>query len=278
MLISKTICHQGLVREKNEDSYISNQDDNIWLVADGVGGNESGEFASQLAVQTVERKLRQGKSLISAIQDANNAILSAVMQQADLKGMATTIIGAKFEQHAYQLAWVGDSRAYLIRPNEDIKRITYDHNVAQELFDSGEISEQEMLTHDGQHELTQAIGQMSLLDIPALKGQLSNGSILLLCTDGLSGVLSENEIFGFVSASESLDGIAENLLDKVLTAGAPDNITFTLIQAHIEDSSNTQTVSNDIRINRPNMLNQAPITWFILSFVLIILLITLFIG
>lgn len=283
MLVSKTVCHPGLVRDLNEDSYISNSDEGVWLVADGVGGNTGGEFASQLAVQVVERKLRQNLPFLEAIEEANESILSAVSNQTELEGMATTIIGVKILQNNFELAWVGDSRAYLIDPKKGIQRLSSDHNVAFELYEHGEISEAEMLSHQGQHELTQALGQESQLSIPVLNGRLGAGCFLMLCTDGLSGVVSEDFIFQTICGAKHLDQAAENLLSEVLEAGAPDNVTFTLIH-HPQRLTNEDEESAAFKPDAPQEVRQVPfknraiMTWIVLLVVFVTLLLTFYLD
>lgn len=229
MLKSTSVCHQGLVRERNEDSVVANESLGLWVVADGVGGNAHGDVASQLVVQTIERRIRQGKSLRESVEDANSALISAARSQQELEGMASTVVVSLFHGHQFELAWVGDSRAYLI-DSEGLSQLSTDHNLANELLQQGIISEGESRTHAGQHELTQAMGQMNLEKIPKVLGELHEGDILLLCTDGLSGPLEESTIFQTVCDSPSLDEAGETLLDLVLEAGAPDNVSFSLIQ------------------------------------------------
>jgi PPM family protein phosphatase len=230
MLESKSIKHQGIVRERNEDSYINNESLGLWVVADGVGGNGHGDVASQIATQAVERKVRQGSELSQAILDANTAIIEAVKEQESLAGMATTLVACRFDAyHQFQLAWVGDSRAYLI-DRSGISQISSDHNVANTLFEEGAITGDEVQAHPGQHELTQALGLLSLDKVPMSLGELHDEDYLLLCTDGLSGVLSDQEIYRIITQSQSIDLACERLLQDVLERGAPDNVTFTLIQ------------------------------------------------
>tara|TARA_R110002167_G_scaffold25824_9_gene89239 strand:- start:2383 stop:3231 length:849 start_codon:yes stop_codon:yes gene_type:complete len=281
MLISNTICHQGLVRHHNEDSYVSNVDESVWLVADGVGGNVCGHIASQLSVQTVERKLRQGSSLLSAIMEANQAVLSAASQQSDLKGMATTIVAAKFSHNRYELAWVGDSRAYLI-DSENIYLLSSDHNVANELYQEGKITRNEWQYHPGQHELTLALGLGVLADIPLKVGALEKGSILLLCSDGLSGVLSDELIYKTVRSGLSLEAASQSLLELVLSSGAPDNVTITLIQCIAEpESSQCETrypLSEVKKVKRKfKVKNKAPLTWSVLFVVMLIMVLLFFV-
>jgi len=230
MLESKSISHQGIVRERNEDSYINNEGLGLWVVADGVGGSVHGDIASQLACQTLERKVRQGSELSQAIIDADSAIEAAVDGDESLFGMATTIVACRFDAyHQFQLAWVGDSRAYLL-DQAGICQISSDHNHANDLFISGLITAEEVQAHSGQHELTQALGQMTLSKVPMSLGELHDKDYLLLCTDGLSGVITEQEIYQIVTESGSIAEASDNLLARVLEEGAPDNVTFSLIQ------------------------------------------------
>lgn len=279
MLISHTVCHQGLVREQNEDSYFSNADEGLWVIADGVGGNVGGHIASQLSVQTVERKLRQGSSLSSAIMSANQLVISTALQQPELKGMATTIVAVKFLDNCYELAWVGDSRAYLI-DSEQLCLLSSDHNVANELYVDGQITLQELQSHPGQHELTQALGQADLMGASLKSGCLSHGSIMLLCSDGLSGVLSDELIYELIKHESSLESASQVLLKYVLKAGAPDNVSISLIQyvnQNLETSE--KAVLNDNKTkNKRKSKNKASLTWGILVVVTLIMVFLLFLG
>lgn len=229
MLESQSVCHQGGVRKQNEDSYVVNESLGLWLVADGVGGNGHGDVASQLATQTIERGVRQGKTIASAIADANLAISEAIASDGSLSNMATTIVSCRFDHQYFELAWVGDSRAYLIDAS-GIHQLSRDHNYAELLVEQGELTPQEASRHPGQHELTQALGQMSLEKIPIILGELHHGDYLLLCTDGLSGVLTDQQVYRSICQSSSVAEACDDLLQQVLDAGAPDNVTLSLIR------------------------------------------------
>ena len=281
MLKSKTVCHQGLVREQNEDNYVSNLNESFWVVADGVGGNAGGSIASQLAVQSVERHLRQTRNLVDAIVYANDAISTMATKQPELYGMATTIMVAQFNDSDFELSWVGDSRAYIIDDNS-IRQLSSDHNFANELFLQGDISEKEVATHAGQHELTQALGQLSLPDIPVIQGTLNEGSSLLLCTDGLSGVLTDSEILNVFDSYASLEEISSTLLTKVLAAGAPDNITFTIV-SHDSVSSKVEKITLNStgakrEKNRLNAIPKPPMTVAVLFIVVLVMIIMFYAG
>jgi protein phosphatase len=291
MLISATMCHPGLAREQNEDSYVSNEQAQLWLVADGVGGHQGGQVASQLAVQTVDRRYRQGTSLQDAVMAANLAIREIASQQNELVGMASTLVGVCFKGVEYELVWLGDSRAYLIDAGL-IQQLSTDHNVANDLYQKGEIQAEEVFDHPGQHELTQALGQCSLQSVPHFEGRLQPGQCLLLCTDGLSGVLTEQEI-GYIvspifSEHASLKQVADALLQRVLAEGAPDNVCFTLIQRQQAIQQHTQArealsvldsaCDTAVSAGKIKTVNLLPFTWMILAVVVAIMCLILFIG
>ncbi len=236
MLESAVICDPGRVRESNEDSVLEQKQLGIWAVADGVGGNGHGDVASQLALQTIERRIRQGQNLLEAVEAANQSILEAIEQNPEFAGMATTLVVSRFEDMHFELAWVGDSRAYFV-DSEGISQITADHNVANRLFDSGQIKAEEVASHPGQHELTQALGQMSLPQIPKSLGELHDGDYLLLCSDGLCGVVDDEAMYQAVMASKEPDKAVAQLLELALEAGGPDNISIALIRYHSQETS-----------------------------------------
>lgn len=234
MLDCKSLTHRGLVREHNEDSYAEDLAHGLWVVADGVGGNGHGEIASQMAVQSIERQLRQGAPVDDAIEKANDVLTEVIEQNPEYTHMATTVVACKFEAGHYELSWVGDSRAYLIN-SAGIEQLTSDHNMANALVEQGALSREQGESHKGQHELTQALGQLSLDRLPKNIGELHDGDYLLLCTDGLSGVVEEGVIRELVLNSPTLEEAVDQLLEKVLAAGAPDNVTYSLIRYQQDD-------------------------------------------
>lgn len=228
MIESVSISHQGLVRHQNEDSVVDDASLGLWIVADGVGGNGCGEVASQIATQTVQRRVRQGEALVPAILAANAAIVATAQQKIEYRNMATTVVACHVHGSAYELAWVGDSRVYLLDAQQ-ITQLTTDHNVAGELLAQGVLSREEALHHPGQHELTLALGHLAAKTPSVSVGELHHGEYLLLCTDGLSGVLPEADIHQIVLAASSLSQAAQDLLDAVLARGAPDNVSLVLL-------------------------------------------------
>jgi PPM family protein phosphatase len=228
MIKSASLSHQGLVRHQNEDSIVDDAPLGLWVVADGVGGNGCGEVASQIATQILQRKVRQGEHLVEAALLANRAIVEAAQQKIEYRHMATTVVACHVHGSAYEIAWVGDSRAYLLDARQ-ISQLTTDHNVAGELLAQGALRSEEASHHAGQHELTLALGHLGTKKPSVSVGELHHGEYLLLCTDGLTGVMTDAEIHQIVLASSSLQQATQHLLDAVLARGAPDNVSIVLL-------------------------------------------------
>lgn len=230
MLESKVVSHIGCVRECNEDAVFSDPERSLWLLADGVGGHGNGQLASSLAVQAIERKLRQGLGLQAALRGADEAILQAVTDDETLQGMATTIVACRLEAgldcYSFELTWVGDSRAYII-DEQGITQLSHDH------------------VHSDGKALSQALGYLDLAELPLLRGTLRAGQTLLLCTDGLTAVHSDQDLLGSAQEASTVEALSAQLLAKALAKGAPDNLSFALIRA------NTAAVSPQSRARKP---------------------------
>lgn len=231
MFKSSAKTHIGHIRSCNEDSLIENPDLGLWVVADGVGGNAHGDFASQVVSQTIERKVRLGSSLSHAIEDAHLTVIKLGQDKPDVSGMASTVVAVHFKGTHYKICWVGDSRAYLINKEEGIRQLTIDHNQAQQLVESGEISVSEAREHPSQHVLMHAVGiNDEGWKVDQVEGELFAGERLLLCSDGLTGELDDNDILATFEADKPLNTIVETLLEKALSNGGSDNITMTLVE------------------------------------------------
>lgn len=229
MFKTSTKTHIGHVRTCNEDSFVANEELGLWLVADGVGGNGFGDFASQVVSQTVERKLRLGSTLKESIVDAHKTIIKLGENKSEVSGMASTVVAVQFKGEHFVVCWVGDSRAYLVNDIE-IEQLTTDHNQAQYLFEQGEISANEVRTHPSQHVLMHAVGiedEYWLVD--QIEGKLAAGYTLLLCSDGLTGELADDEIFASFKKEQDLECVASDLIEKALKRGGSDNITVALV-------------------------------------------------
>lgn len=212
MYESFSLSDQGSYREKNEDTVFACPDLKLWLLADGVGGHGNGNVASQLAVQTIERSVRSGASLQQAVREADQAILSAVDQNPEMQGMATTIVACRIEETEFELTWVGDSRAYLFDGHQ-LQQLTVDHSLSEE-----------------GNELTQALGCLSLDELPVCKGFLKTGDTLLLCSDGLSSVLSTEALQSLLSSDQDIASLGHALIDTALANDTKDNVSVVLLR------------------------------------------------
>lgn len=221
--------HTGRVRSSNEDSYIALPELGLWLVADGMGGQEAGEVASAIAVQTICKAIRQQATLTQAIEQAHLAIREASPGLGGA-GMGTTVVALLTRDNDYEIAWVGDSRAYLWDLRQ-LKRLTRDHSMVQELVDAGAISAQEAEHHPQRNIITQSVGVAadSGPKIELIKGSWSPGHTILLCSDGLSGELSDAAINAILADTISVQDGMRQLLLAALKRGGHDNITLLLV-------------------------------------------------
>lgn len=218
----------GRVRNNNEDSYIARPELGLWLVADGMGGQQSGEVASAIAVNTVSKAIAGKATLTKAIEMAHQAICNA--KESGSQGMGTTVVALLSQGQDYEIAWVGDSRAYLW-DLQRLTRLTRDHSMVQEMVDAGVISEEDASEHPQRHIITQSVG-MPLEPGPRIatvRGQWSPGQSILLCSDGLSGELGDDTISAILADTVSAGDSTRQLLLAALGRGGHDNITALLV-------------------------------------------------
>ncbi len=218
----------GNHKSLNEDAFKASSKNGLWVVADGMGGYEGGEIASQLAVSHITHVVNQGLSLIEAIKQAHDEICQRATTLKGKKGMATTVVAAKIVKTRFEIAWVGDSRAYLFEKGQ-LTQLTHDHSFIQTLIDSGDINVQQAKIHPQRNLISQALGGNTPLKIDTITGNINEG-ILLLCSDGLSSELNDDEITATLNTPNTLSWKANKLVQSVLAREASDNITVLLIQ------------------------------------------------
>ena len=218
----------GLVRKGNEDSgYVGPR---LLLVADGMGGHAAGELASSLAIATVAdldvhppTNTDVLTALAEAIDDVGEAIGELIAEDPELTGMGTTITGLYWLGGRIAVVHVGDSRAYLLRDGE-LAQLTHDHTYVQTLIDSGRITEEEAAVHPRRSLLMRALDGMNPVEADLSVREARAGDRFLLCSDGLSGVVTDAEIASALSRGEPT-GVVTRLVDLALERGAPDNVT-----------------------------------------------------
>ena len=228
------LTHVGLRRELNEDTYYGDSELGLWLVADGMGGHEYGEVASALARETIVRETRQGTPLPQAIRIADEEIIRASRQRNDALPMGTTVVAARLVGNRFEVAWVGDSRAYLWRDGK-LAQLSQDHSYVQELIQQGAITVDQARTHPQRNVVTQALGvtEPQVLNVATLSGELAPGSQLLLCSDGLTEEVDDREIGRVLSHSEcSAQECVDGLVAAALDGGGSDNVTVLLVRRH----------------------------------------------
>ena len=232
----------GLVRSNNEDSYLLLAP-HVFAVADGMGGHAAGETASEMTVAKIRQSagagdLQEAIDLAAAIEAANLAIYRRAQSESALQGMGTTATAILLEGLKVHWAHVGDSRLYHFFAG-GFRQVTSDHTLVGEMARSGSLTPQEAKTHPRRNLLTRAVGTGESLLVEQGSFELNQGDYLLLCTDGLTGVVSEEEFRDVLQdAASDLEGKADKLLDLAKAGGAPDNVTFILILSESADDEN----------------------------------------
>lgn len=221
--------HPGKVRSNNEDSFLMLPEMGVWAVADGMGGHNCGEVASAVGLMTLHRELASGAKLIEAIQRAHLEIKKQAFKNTGAQGMGMTLVAAQIEDGRYQIAWVGDSRAYLWR--NGLRQLTKDHSYVQMLMDQGLIDEESAKTHPYKNVITQAIGSsdQEVVQVDVVEEKREKKDIVLLCSDGLTGQVPDSTIETILAGDGSLDNKAEQLLTEALANAADDNVTLILL-------------------------------------------------
>lgn len=234
MLSSYGLSDVGCVRTNNENSFLVDPELGLYIVADGMGGAEAGEVASQMAVQSVQSflmstSIRDADTLVRAIEHANERILDAANGDPRLRGMGTTLVCLLDTGRDCIVANVGDSRAWMLQ-GETLEQLTQDQSWVNEAGRPLGISEENLRVHPMRHVLTMALGVASQVRVQIFPVEVPPGSLVLLSSDGLHGVVSEEEIRETLLHPISLEHRAHLLIEAARAAGGPDNITVVLIQ------------------------------------------------
>jgi protein phosphatase len=222
--------HAGRVREHNEDNYRVDQELGLWVIADGMGGHESGEVASQIVVDLIYDKMKLGSPLKKAIEQAHEIVILAAEQRLGLPGMGSTVVALQEHPDHFEIAWVGDSRAYLWKNNE-LEQITRDHSFVQQMVDSGALSPEEAENHPHKNIITQALGAHDLeqINVGLVRIPREPGQSFLLCSDGLTDEVSLTEMKEMLAQQEDNQTKVDQLLNLALEHGGKDNITIILV-------------------------------------------------
>ena len=219
----------GLVRGHNEDSFLLRTP--LFVVSDGMGGHAAGEVASSIAVETVgERAPGTADDVLlgAAVEAANMAVIEAAEQGIGKPGMGCTVTSVLIEKNKMAVAHVGDSRAYVLRQGT-LVRVTHDHSYVEELVDSGQITADEARTHPSRSIITRALGSDPDMYADHFSLEVNDGDRVILCSDGLSSMISDAEIEALAVSSATPQLAADNLVAAALTAGGADNVTVVVV-------------------------------------------------
>ena len=226
----------GRVRGHNEDAVLCLPELGLWAVADGMGGHECGEVASALALDTLRQSVVAGSGLESSIHAAHQAILAAVQEEGGRR-MGSTVVAVRFVDADYEVAWIGDSRAYRISL-DGIERLTRDHSWVQAMIDAGELSLDEARQHPRRNIVTQCLGQgEQALEVGRVQGSLAPGELLLLCSDGLTGELTDEQNQEVCAGAATLDELVDELIGLANRLGGKDNISCIVLGRSMAEST-----------------------------------------
>jgi serine/threonine protein phosphatase PrpC len=234
--------HVGHVRKLNEDSAVALPERGLWAVADGMGGHERGDHASQCVKARLEGlpPTTGGQELLRAVQASlaschHDLVVEAAAQGGGLCG--TTVVVLLATDAHFACLWAGDSRLYRLRAGR-FEQLTCDHSLVQELIDQGQLTPAAARIHPWRNRITRAVGIGERLELDALQDRLLPGDRFLLCTDGLTGELEDEEIAA-VLAGMAPDAAADRLLELALGRGAKDNVTLVVVEAVQPDLDRT---------------------------------------
>ncbi|PSP31200.1 Stp1/IreP family PP2C-type Ser/Thr phosphatase [Halobacteriales archaeon QH_10_67_22] len=226
----------GLQREHNEDAVLvkSTAGGQLLAVADGMGGHNAGEVASETALNSFAGVLEgapegsaTSEALEQAVMRADSAVRTKAEEDAEREGMGTTLVAALVTDDRATVVNVGDSRAYRVT-DATVEQITVDHSLVQELVESGEITEQEAEVHPRRNVISQALGASDAVEPDSFSRELASGETLVLCSDGLTEEVEESTLGDVVASADSLDRAASELIELANENGGSDNISVAL--------------------------------------------------
>ncbi len=243
MLKTFSVTDIGKKRKLNQDYVYASEQQlgnlaNVFIVADGMGGHNAGDYASKYTVETIVSEIagsfeKNPVTILSkAIQTANEHIRQMSAEEAELKGMGTTVVVATLMGRYLQVANVGDSRLYVV--NDKIKQITIDHSLVEEMIQMGGLDRASARKHPDRNIITRAIGACNTVDVDFFHVELKPEDIVLMCSDGLTNMLEDEEIRQILSGPKDIREKAEELVKAANNNGGSDNIAVILIEPFAE--------------------------------------------
>lgn len=245
MIKSFSVTDIGRKRKLNQDFVYSSDEavgnlKNVYIVADGMGGHQAGDYASKCTVETMVREIRGCfeqspiRILSKAIRIANDQVRRKAREDESLYGMGTTVVAATVLGKYLQVANVGDSRLYII--NEEVRQITRDHSLVEEMVRMGGLDREAARNHPDKNIITRAIGARDTIEIDFFHEELRSGDLVLMCSDGLTNMLEDEEIGRILKTPGTIEERAERLIDAANQNGGRDNIAVILIDAFAREN------------------------------------------
>jgi len=234
----------GMCRTKNEDAIFISDDNfpfkDLFIVADGMGGYNAGEVASASAIQAflgyvkkewdiTEKKAEVLDFLVEGVSVSNHAVYHKSKESEEFAEMGTTFVVATIQEHKLFVAYVGDSRVYVLREDE-LRQITTDHSYVMELVKMGNITMEEAAVHPQRNIITRAVGTKKTVEADTSIEDLQDGDMILMCSDGLSTMLTDTEMKDILKKGADLEARAQELVDCANKKGGHDNISLVLIE------------------------------------------------
>jgi serine/threonine protein phosphatase PrpC len=257
----------GVIRSHNEDCFDIEPEHQCFVVADGMGGHSHGEIASRIAVDAIRefvaktadedatlpfdldpRLGRHSNRLRAAIRVAHDRVLKAIRQDASLHGMGTTVVGLLVDGDSAAIAHVGDSRAYRLREDK-LELLTQDHTWVNEQVVAGFLSEEQARVHPLKNVVTRALGGDAAVDIDVREWRIRPGDLFLLCSDGLTTMLSDHDILERLRSSSQLEEVCGRLVRDANTRGGYDNVSVVLVR--VEEAESDEEDDDDVTTTLP---------------------------
>lgn len=238
----------GMIRSGNEDAFFAHatRERGVFIVADGMGGHAAGEVASEMAVQIVSRELQElsdvyGEAarlkVAESLRIANRAIYDRTIQESDKQGMGTTASVLVVSGARYLIGQVGDSRVYLLRDGA-LRQLTKDHSYVQEQVDAGFLTPEQARYHPYSNVITRCVGASEVVEPDTYSGELRNGDVFLVASDGLTGMVDDRRLQQLLLSRASAGRVVDALIAEANYRGGLDNITAIVVQVLQIDSPN----------------------------------------